>query len=44
MEKSVGFRGRKTVAKGRVLIGELGESSRDFLACVESTRETTDLK
>ena len=38
MEKSVSFRGEKTGSKDE------GESSRDFLMCVESTRETTDLK
>ena len=38
IEKSVSFRGGKTDAKDR------GESSRDFLDCVDSTRETTDLK
>ena len=44
MEKSVSFRGRKTGAKDGVRIGGLGVSSRDLLECVESTRETTDLK
>ena len=44
MEKSVSFRGQKTGAKDGVWIGGLGESSRDLLECVESTRETTDLK
>ena len=44
MEKSVSLRGRKTGAKDSVRIGGLGVSSRVFLECVESTRETTDLK
>ena len=44
MEKSVSLLGRKTGAKDSVRIGGLGVSSRDFLECVESTRETTDLK
>ena len=44
MEKSVSFRGRKTGAKDGVRVGGLGVSSRDLLECVESTRETTDLK
>ena len=44
MEKSVSFRGRKTGAKEGLRKGGLGVSSRDLLECVESTRETTDLK
>ena len=44
MEKSVSFRRRKTGAKDGVRIGRLGVSLRDLLECVESTRETTDLK
>ena len=44
MEKSVSFRGRKTGVKDGVRIGGLGVSSRDCLECLESTRETTDLK
>ena len=44
MEKSVNFCWRKTGAKDGVRIGGLCESSRDFLDCVESSTETTDLK
>ena len=44
IEKSVSFRGRKTGAKDGAQTGRLGDSSRNFLECVESTRETTDLK
>lgn len=43
MEKSVSFFGH-TDAKDGAQIRGLGESSRDFLECVESTKETTDLK
>ena len=44
MEKSVSFRGRRIGAKDLLEKGKLGDNSGDFLECVESTTETTDLE
>ena len=44
MEKSVSFRGRRIGAKDGVHMGGLGDNSRGFLECVESTTETSDLE